>query len=157
MYHPAQVFPYLVLFWVLLRINRRVFLPQLFLRVLIVLFQCCSFIRLFCYDLRYFTPKLFCFLLVWFLVMSSCILPLHAGRIFFHCFGMSWFVYIVWFCLGIFLVFLLSPVPFNLFPWIVSFVLIMLLFSFRPIIFYRFSSVFAFLLVVVDILFVLPV
>ena len=42
--------------------------------------------------------------------MTSPILPLRVGRIFFRCFGKSCFVCIVWSCLGIFLFFLLSTV-----------------------------------------------
>ena len=48
--------------------------------------------------------------------MSLPILPLLVGRIFYRCFGKPCFVYIVWSCLGIFLVFLLSPILF----WLVS-------------------------------------
>ena len=90
--------------------------------------------------------------------MSSCILPLLTGRIFFRYFGMSCFVCIVLSCLDIFLVFLLSPVPSDFFPWFVLFALIVMsLFSFRPNIFQRFSSVLSFFIVVVDFLYVFPV
>ena len=37
-----------------------------------------------------------------------------AGRIFFRCFRMTSLVYVVWFYLGIFIIFLLSPVPYDL-------------------------------------------
>ena len=39
-------------------------------------------------------------------------------RTFFHCFGMSCFVCVVWFYLGIFLVFCLLQVPSDLFLWV---------------------------------------
>ena len=67
--------------------------------------------------------------------MSSCDLPLLADRIFFRCFGMSRFVYIVLPCLDIFLVFLLSPVLSGLFPRVLlsfSLGLIFLLLLFNP-------------------------
>ena len=63
--------------------------------------------------------------------ISSCILPLLAGWIFYRCFGMSCFVYIVWSYLDIFLAFFLSPEPSNLFPRVVLFVLFVFLVSFR--------------------------
>ena len=95
--------------------------------------SCCCFlsIRLFCYDLS--VPIFsFKFVLLPFhpVAKSSCIFPLLAGR-FFHCLGISRFVWIVWSCLNIFLVFLISPVPSGLFPRVVSFVLIVLFFAFR--------------------------
>ena len=49
---------------------------------------------------------------------SLSILPLLVSRIFFHYFGMSCFVWIAWSCFGIFWVFLLFPMFFNLFLWI---------------------------------------
>ena len=61
--------------------------------------------------------------------MSSFILFLLADRMFFRCFQMSYFVCIIWFCLGIFLVFPLWLIPSNLSLRVVSFVLIVLLFS----------------------------
>ena len=62
--------------------------------------------------------------------------PLLAGKIFFYCFGMSCFVCIVWSCLSIFLVFLLSPVSSDLSLRVETFVLIVLLcfFSFQHIV-----------------------
>ena len=83
--------------------------------------------------------------------MSSHILSLLAGRVFSHCFGMSCFVSFVWSYDGIFLVFLLSPVP-----RVVLFLLIVIPCSFCPNILF-FSSVFDFLLVFSDFLFVFPV
>ena len=71
---------------------------------------------------------------------------------------MSCFVCIVFSCLDIFLVFLLSLVPPYSFLRVVLFVLVvMLLLSFRPNIFQRIFSVLAFLLVVVDFLSMFPV
>ena len=67
--------------------------------------------------------------------------PFSVCRIFFRCFGMSCFVCIVWSYLCIFLVFVLSTVPSDLSFRILSFALIVLLCSFRPNIFPRFSSV----------------
>ena len=101
-----------------------------------------SFVSIFCSEIVLFP----CHPVVG---MSSCILLLLAGRIFFRCFGMSCFVCIVLSCLDIFLVFFLSPEPSDLFPWVVLFVfLVMLLFSFRPDIFQRFLWVLWFLLVI---------
>ena len=57
--------------------------------------------------------------------ISSCILPLLAGRIFFRCFGLSCFVCIVLSCLDIFLAPLLSPVPSDLFCRIVLLVVLL--------------------------------
>ena len=59
--------------------------------------------------------------------ISSCILYLLAGRSIFLCFGMSCFVWIVWPCLGIFLVFFLSSVPSDVCPRVVLFVLLVVL------------------------------
>ena len=53
--------------------------------------------------------------------ISSCILHLLAGRICLRCFKMAYFIWIVCSCLSIFLDFLLSLVPSDLFPWVVSF------------------------------------
>ena len=78
--------------------------------------------------------------------MSSSILPLLTGRIFFRCFRMSFSVCIVWSCLGFFLVFLLLLVPSYLSGRVVSFVLIALLFSLRSSIFWDFSSALEFCL-----------
>ena len=94
-------------------------------------------------------------LLLWHPVigMSSCILPLLDGRIFFRCFGMYCFVLIFWPCLDIFLV----CSQYILIYFLELFVLIVLLFSFRPNIFQHFTSVLPFLLVVIDFLSVFPV
>ena len=59
-----------------------------------------------------------------------CILPLPPGKIFFRCFWISCFVSIVLSCPAIFLVFIILPVPSDLFLRGVSFVLIVLLFFF---------------------------
>ena len=95
----------LVLFWVLLWMNRGVFLPL----VLVTLFLCCLFIRLFCYV--FFVPKFFSKIVLFpchpVVGMSSCILPLLS---------LFWNVL---FCLYCFilpsLVFLLSLAPSDLF------------------------------------------
>ena len=65
----------------------------------------------FCYDLSVpiFCSKIFLPLSNPVVIMFSPILVLF-GKIFFRCFGTSCFVDIVWSCLGIFLVFLLSLV-----------------------------------------------
>ena len=78
--------------------------------------------------------------------MCSYIFPLLAGRIFSRCFGVSCFIRIVWSCLGIFLVFFLVPVPSDWLRRAVSSILIVLVCSFRPNIFLRFSclSIFAY-------------
>ena len=124
----------LSIFWVLLWVNWCVFPPCDLLRVFATLFPCCLSIRLFCYDL---SVPIFCskiILLPSHLVVgiSSPILPLLARIIFFHRFGISCFICIVWSCLGIFLGFLLSPVSSDLSFQVVSFDLIVLLFSLRP-------------------------
>ena len=76
-----------------------------------------------------------------------------AGRIFFPCFRMSCFVYIVWFCVGIFIAFFLSPTLSDLFSQVVLFVLsFVLLFSFRQNLFQCFSSILSFLLHCISIL-----
>ena len=90
--------------------------------------------------------------------MSLSILLLLAGRIFLRCFGMFCFVSIVWCCLDIFLVFLLSPVPSDWFPRVLLLVLLYeLLFAFRPNIFQCFSFLSSVFLVVVDFLSEFPV
>ena len=71
--------------------------------------------------LSYFAPKLFCFFVTSFGI-SSCFSPYLLFEYFFvilECPVLSIF----------FLVFLLSPVPSSLFPWVVLSVLLMLLFS----------------------------
>ena len=88
---------------------------------------------------------------------SGCIHPVIAGWIFFRCFEMFNFVRVVWFCLDIFLVFLLSPIPSGLFPRVVLFVSLVFLFSFRPSMLLHLSSVLSFLLVVVGFLSAFPV
>ena len=80
--------------------------------------------------------------------MFSCILPLFAGRIFFRCFGMSYFVCIVLLCLGIILVFLLLPVSSGLFLHVVCF---------SPNLFQLSSSILSFLLLVVGFFSAFPV
>ena len=72
----------------------------------------------------------------------------HTWRLTFsHCFGMSYFVRIVLSNLDIILVFFLWPVTSHLFPRLLLFVLlVVLLFSYRPNIFQRFTSVFLFFL-----------
>ena len=87
--------------------------------VLVTFFSCFLSIRLLCYVL--FLP-IFCSNIVLFpchptVGMSSCILPL-LGRIFCCCFGMSYFFCTVLSCFDIFLVFLFSPLPSDLFPQI---------------------------------------
>ena len=62
----------------------------------------------------YFTPKLFCFLCIPFFGLSSCILHLLVGRIFFRYFRISYFMYITWLCRGIFWVSLFLPRSFDL-------------------------------------------
>ena len=87
----------------------------------------------------------------------GCCYVFEYSPCFFRCFRMSCFVCIVWFYFGIVLVFLLSPLSSDLFPQIVSFVLIVLLCPFRPNLFSHFSFLFEFLLFVSDFLFVIPV
>ena len=77
--------------------------------------------------------------------------PQLAGGTFFFSLEMFYLVCIVWSYHKIFLVFLVLPISFYLSPVDVLFVLfIVLLFCFCPIIFLRHSSLFAFLLVIVD-------
>ena len=76
-----------------------------------------------------------------------------ARRIFCRLFGMSYFVCIILSSLDIFSVFLLLPVPFDLFPRVVLiFFLLVVLFSFFPYMFQRSFSVLSFSLRVVDFL-----
>ena len=82
----------LVLFWVLLWVNRYVFLSKDF-RVLVTLFQ--YFFYLFGVAIMfsrflYFEPKLFC-TFCWYVFEHS---PFIAGRIIFHCFGMCSFFFL---------------------------------------------------------------
>ena len=79
-----------------------------------------------------FAPKLFSFPYVWLLVYLRTFSPYLPVEFSFVVFGISCFVRIVWSYLGIFLVFLLSTLPFDLFPRVVSFDLIVLLCSFCP-------------------------
>ena len=71
--------------------------------VLVILFPCCLSIRLFCY-IPIFCSTIVFFLssICWYVFVHS---PLLAGRIFFQCFGISFFVSSVWSFLGIFLIF----------------------------------------------------
>ena len=123
----------LVLFWVLLCVNRSVFSPSV-LRVHLTLFPFYLSIRLFCYVhfVSIICSKIILFPCHPAVCISSCIFLLLAGRMCFRCFGMSCFVCIVLSCLDIFLVFLFSLVPPNLFPRDVLSVLFVLLFSFVP-------------------------
>ena len=127
--------------------------------ILETLFPCCLSIQLLCYD--HFVP-IFCTKFVLFLLhpdvdMSSNILPLLAGIIFNPCFRMSCFGCLVWFYVGIFLVFLLLQVPSDSTLRVVSFVLTVLLYSLHSNVFSSFSFVYVFLLVIVDFLFIFPV
>ena len=121
------------------------FSPEGLLRAIATLFSCCLSIRLFCYD-PIICSKIFLPLSHPVVDMALPILPQIVGRIFFVFFGTSCFIYIVWSCLGIFLVFLLSSVflvgLLKLFLFLVA-----VLFQFRPNISY--CSVLVFLLVVV--------
>ena len=107
---------FLVLFWV----NRCVFLPLVLLRVLLTLFPYCISFQLFCYVLLI---AIFCYeivLLPLHLVvgMSSFHLLLLAGRIFVvdsECPLLS----VLFYCLDIFLIFVLLAVLSGLFPWVV--------------------------------------
>ena len=94
--------------------------------LLVALFSCCLSIWLFCYDLSIpiFCCKIF-FLPLHHIVWMSLCIPLLAGGIIFHC-----FFCIVWSCLSIFLVFLLFVILSNLFSWVVSFDLILLILAF---------------------------
>ena len=111
-------------------------------------FSCCLSIWHFCYDPSYvhiLCSKIVCL---------TCIRLLDCLRTFspyFRCFGRFCFVCIVWFCFGIFLVFLLLLVPSDSSLRVVSFVLIVLLFPLCRNISY-FSSVLSSLLVFVDFL-----
>ena len=104
---------------------------------ILTLFLCFLFIWPFCYVL--FIP--ICCSKIFVSSSSSClssyILSLLAGRIFFFffCFRMFYFVCIVLFCLNIFLVFLL-PVSSGLFPpSIFCFVSFLFLFQLVPVFF----------------------
>ena len=81
----------------------------------------------FCYDLSVpiFCSKIFLSPLHPVACMCSPLLSRLVGRIFFRCLGMSCFI---WFCLGIFLVFVLSPVLSESSLWDVFFVLTVVLF-----------------------------
>ena len=107
----------------------------------------------FCYDLSVpiFCHKIFLSPSHPVAGMSSPIFPLIAGRIFNRWFGMSCFVCIVWSRLGIFLVFLLLPVPSDLSLQVVPFFLMVLLFSLNPSIFLCYP-VSVFLFVVINII-----
>ena len=121
----------LVLLWV----NRCVFSPSVLLRVLLTLFQCCLSIRPFCYVLL---VVIFCSKIVLlslqlvFGIFLSHPPPVQVGRIFSCCFGISCFVCIVLPRLDIFLISLLSPGLFGLFPRVVLSFLLALLFPFCP-------------------------
>ena len=114
-------------------------------------FLCCLSIWFFCYDSYvpiFFLQKGFASLTSgwWYEVVHSS--PTCWQNLF-RCFGMSCFICIVWSCLCIFLVFLFSPVHSDLFPQVVSFVLILQLFFSSLKIFLRFGTVIAFLIVFV--------
>ena len=76
------------------------------------------FVPIFCSKLFYFP----CHLVV---SITSCILHLLTFRIFSRCFGKSCFVYIILSCLDMFLIFL-SPVPSDLFPRFILYILLVL-------------------------------
>ena len=88
--------------------------------------------------------------------MCSCHLPQLVGRIFFRCFGMFCFICIALPFVDIFLIFLLLPGLFGLFPQVVLFFLV-LLFSFCPNVFQHFSFVLLFSSVFVVFLSAFPV
>ena len=92
--------------------------------------------------------KLFPFLVLLLFVCVCTFSPLLAGRIFFGVFGMSCFVCIALSCLDIFLVFLLSPVPSNLFLRVYCLFYLCYFSSFRLTMFPCSPSVLSFSLVV---------
>ena len=69
----------------------------------------------------YFALKLYCFLVIRLLVCVCIFFPYLLIEFFFRCFGKSCFVCIIWSCLDILFVFLLSPLPSAIFPRIVCF------------------------------------
>ena len=131
---------FLMLFWV----NRCVFSPSVLLRVFLTLFPCCLSIRLFCYVLL---VAIFCSKIVLLLVvgMFSCHLPLLSGRIFFVVLERRFVLILLPY---LFLIFLLSPLLFGLFPRILLSFFLCCFFFFCPNMFQHFSSVLSFLLVV---------
>ena len=107
-----------------------------FLPILAILFPCLS-IRFFCYVINI---PIFCSKIVLLLShsiedISSQILPQLARRKFFHSLVMSFLVWVVWLYFCIFLPFFLSQLTPDLSLQVESFVLIILLCSFRPNIF----------------------
>ena len=104
------------------------------------LFSCCLSIQILCYVvyIAIFCSKIVLLSSHSVVSMSSHFLPLFTARMFFRSFGKYCFVCIVWSYIGMCLVFLLSPVPSDLFSRVVSFVLLC---SFRLDIFLRFSPV----------------
>ena len=121
---------------------------------LLTLFPCYLSIRLFYYAL--FVP-IFCSEIVLFLCypvvgMSSCILPLHASRIF----SLFWNVLFCLYCFIVSRYFSSFASTFWFISWSCIILLVMLLFSFRPNIFQRSLFVLSFSLVV-DFLFAFPV
>ena len=130
-----------VLFWV----NPTVFSLLDFLQVPVILFPCNISLQSFSIVLfvPIFNSKIV--LLFWHPVVA---LPsLFAGRYFFSCFGISCFIYIVWFFLDIFVFFFLSPLPSHLFE---LFAFLSVACSFYPKIFPRFPLFLAFLQVEVS-------
>ena len=113
----ARGFPVCYLFCVALSPSAYVH-PRAFFEHSQLCFQVVYSFGFFYYDLSVpiFCSKIFLLLSHPVLDMASTILPLIVGRIFFRCFGTSCFVYIVWPCLGIILVFLLSLVFFGWSP-----------------------------------------
>ena len=109
-------FPIRYFFSMLLWTSQVVFLLPGLNCFLAILFPCYLSIRYFGYVLSvpYVTLKLYFYPLLPVVVLFSCILHLHVGRIFFRQFWSSCFVLIFWTCLCIFWVFLLSPVSFDL-------------------------------------------
>ena len=68
--------------------------------------------------------------------------PFTGRFLFFRCFGMPCFLFLLFYPISIFfLVFLLSPAPSALFLWVVSSVLLVLLFPFSPYMFQHSASV----------------
>ena len=84
---------------------------------------------------QHFARKLFCLACFQLLICVRTVFPYWLVT-FFSLFWNICFALIVWFCVRIFLVFLLSPVSSDLSLRVVSFVLIVLLCSFRPNIFF---------------------
>ena len=158
-FHHSQEFSKLKFYLVLFKGKLDVFLPPGILSVPSILCPHCLSIRLFCYDL--YVPKFYSETVLppsySAVGMSSHNATILIWRIFFHCFRMSGFGGIVWSYLDKFLVSLLSPVPSDLSPRVISFVVIVLPCSFRPNIFLCFSSVLSFSLVVEAFFFVFPV